>query len=223
MQLSVNGRHLDIGDALRSHIEESLTSIFGKYFGDAIDARVTMSQTNHLYHAQVNVHVGRGIHLAAEAEADKVYAAFDGAADRIAKRLRRYKRRLRDEKKHAHAPLDVVEGRHYVLSNAETAAAPDDDAPETVEVDAESNGADTQPAVVAEMTYEIPSLSVSEAVMRLDLADAPAMMFRNAAHGGLNMIYRRGDGNVGWVDPEGNTVAAGSSQPLTPNAQDPRG
>jgi ribosomal subunit interface protein len=223
MQLSVNGRHLDIGDALRSHIEESLTSIFGKYFGDAIDARVTMSQTNHLYHAQVNVHVGRGIHLAAEAEADKVYAAFDGAADRIAKRLRRYKRRLRDEKKHAHAPLDVVEGRHYVLSNAETAAEPDDDTPETVEVDAESNGADTQPAVVAEMSYDIPSLSVSEAVMRLDLADAPAMMFRNAVHGGLNMIYRRGDGNVGWVDPEGNTVAAGSGQPATPNAQDSRG
>jgi ribosomal subunit interface protein len=222
MQLSVNGRHLDIGDALRSHIEESLTTIFGKYFGDAIDARVTMSQTSHLYHAQVNVHVGRGIHLSAEAEADRVYAAFDGAADRIAKRLRRYKRRLRDEKKHAQAPLDVVEGRHYVLSNAETAAEPDDDALDTVEVDAESNGADTQPAVVAEMTYDIPSLSVSEAVMRLDLADVPAMMFRNAAHGGLNMIYRRGDGNVGWVDPEGNTVAAGTSQPAPPNARDSR-
>ncbi len=223
MQLSVNGRHLDIGDSLRSHIEESLTTIFGKYFGDAIDARVTMSQTNHLYHAQVNVHVGRGIHLSAEAEADRVYAAFDAAAERIAKRLRRYKRRLRDEKKHAHAPLDVVEGRHYVLSNAETASEPEDDAPDSVEIDAEGNGADTQPAVVAEMTYEIPSLSVSEAVMRLDLADAPAMLFRNAAHGGLNMIYRRGDGNVGWVDPEGNTVAAGTSQPVTPNAQDPRG
>jgi ribosomal subunit interface protein len=219
MQLSVNGRHLDIGDALRSHIEESLTTIFGKYFGDAIDARVTMSQTGHLYHAQVNVHVGRGIHLAAEAEADRVYAAFDVAAERIAKRLRRYKRRLRDEKKHAHAPLDVVEGRHYVLSHAE----PGDDAPDAAEADAEANGADTQPAVVAEMSYDIPSLSVSEAVMRLDLADAPAMLFRNAAHGGLNMIYRRGDGNVGWVDPEGNTVAAGQSQPATPNAQDSRG
>jgi ribosomal subunit interface protein len=223
MQLSVNGRHLDIGDALRSHIEESLTTIFGKYFGDAIDARVTMSQTSHLYHAQVNVHVGRGIHLSAEAEADRVYAAFDGAADRIAKRLRRYKRRLRDEKKHAHTPLDVVEGRHYVLSHADAAAEPADDAPDAAEADVETNGADTQPAVVAEMSYDIPSLSVSEAVMRLDLADAPAMLFRNAAHGGLNMIYRRGDGNVGWVDPEGNTVAAGTSQPATPNARDSRG
>jgi ribosomal subunit interface protein len=239
MQLSVNGRHLDIGDALRSHIEDSLTTIFGKYFGDAIDARVTMSQTNHLYHAQVNVHVGRGIHLAAEAEADRVYAAFDAAADRIAKRLRRHKRRLRDEKKHAQAPLDVVEARHYVLSGGDAPAEaddpmPEDDAPDNAP-DMGAAGDDTQPAVVAEMSYDIPSLSVSEAVMRLDLADVPAMMFRNAAHGGLNMIYRRGDGNVGWVDPEGNTVAAGAhapdataapqtpSGPQTPNAQDSRG
>ena len=254
MQLSVNGRHLDIGDALRSHIEDSLTTIFGKYFGDAIDARVTMSQTNHLYHAQVNVHVGRGIHLAAEAEADRVYAAFDSAADRIAKRLRRHKRRLRDEKKHAHAPLDVVEGRHYVLSGDDAPSEADAGLPwdeardgpaiDTGAADIAAAGGDTQPAVVAEMSYDIPSLSVSEAVMRLDLADMPAMMFRNAAHGGLNMIYRRGDGNVGWVDPEGNTVAAAAAAadasdgpvgaetpdgpqtanaPQTPNAQDSRG
>jgi ribosomal subunit interface protein len=223
MQLSVNGRHLDIGDALRSHIEESLTTIFGKYFGDAIDARVTMSQTNHLYHAQVNVHVGRGIHLAAEAEADRVYAAFDAAADRIAKRLRRYKRRLRDEKKHAQTPLDVMEGRHYVLASSELPAEADDGTLGAADGDSAGNGEDTQPAVVAEMSYDIPSLSVSEAVMRLDLADVPAMMFRNAAHGGLNMIYRRVDGNVGWVDPEGNTVAAGAGQPATPNATDTRG
>jgi ribosomal subunit interface protein len=235
MQLSVNGRHLDIGDALRSHIEDSLTTIFGKYFGDAIDARVTMSQTNHLYHAQVNVHVGRGIHLAAEAEADRVYAAFDGAAERIAKRLRRHKRRLRDEKKHQQAPLDVVEGRHYVLASGDAPDEVDDPAPEAAELETAGNGEDTQPAVVAEMSYDIPSLTVSEAVMRLDLADVPAMMFRNAAHGGLNMIYRRGDGNVGWVDPEGNTVApvAGDpaaphaptapNAPTTPNAQDNRG
>ena len=209
MQLSVNGRHLDIGDALRSHIEDSLTSIFGKYFGDAIDARVTMSQTNHLYHAQVNVHVGRGIHLAAEAEADRVYAAFDGAAERIAKRLRRYKRRLRDEKKHAQEPLDVTEGRYYVLpgtagDGAVAASAESGDADDWSEDASAREPGAGQSAVVAEMSYDIPSLSVSEAVMRLDLADAPAMMFRNAAHGGLNMIYRRTDGNVGWVDPQGN-------------------
>jgi ribosomal subunit interface protein len=222
MQLSVNGRHLDIGDALRSHIEDSLTTIFGKYFGDAIDARVTMSQTSHLYHAQVNVHVGRGIHLAAEAEADRVYAAFDAAAERIAKRLRRHKRRLRDEKKHAQAPLDVVEGRHYVLASDDNPDAPDDDTAPAAEPNA-ADSADSQPAVIAEMSYDIPSLSVSEAVMRLDLADVPAMMFHNAAHGGLNMVYRRADGNVGWVDPEGNTVTPDAGQPTATHAQDSRG
>jgi ribosomal subunit interface protein len=222
MQLSVNGRHLDIGDALRSHIEDSLTTIFGKYFGDAIDARVTMSQTNHLYHAQVNVHVGRGIHLAAEAEADRVYAAFDNAADRIAKRLRRHKRRLRDEKKHAQMPLDVVEGRHYVLAGDGEPAPEADDAGAVS--DAQSGGeAQTQPAVVAEMSYDIPSLSVSAAVMRLDLADVPAMLFRNAAHGGLNMVYRRADGNVGWVDPEGNAAAPDAAAATAATAQDSRG
>lgn len=223
MQLSVNGRHLDIGDALRSHIEESLTTIFGKYFGDAIEARVTMSQTSHLYHAQVNVHVGRGIHLAAEAEADRVYAAFDGAADRIAKRLRRYKRRLRDEKKHGQAPLDVVEGRHYVLSSAEVPADFDEDADDAADVDAVADGVNAQPAVIAEMAYDIPSLSVSEAVMRLDLADVPAMLFRNAAHGGLNMIYRRADGNVGWVDPDDGAIGAEAGQRTAAGPQDSRG
>jgi ribosomal subunit interface protein len=218
MQLSVNGRHLDIGDALRSHIEASLASIFGKYFGDAVDATVTLSQTGHLYHAQVNVHVGRGIRLAAENQADRIYAAYDGAADRIAKRLRRHKRRLRDEKKHGQEPLDVTAGRYYVLPGmaGDGAAAEGADAAgadDWTGDDAAANPDAGQPAVVAEMSYDIPTLSVSEAVMRLDLADTPAMMFRNAAHGGLNMIYRRGDGNVGWVDPQGNAeeVAAGAS------------
>ena len=223
MQLSVNGRHLDIGDALRSHIEESLATIFEKYFGDAIDARVTMSQTSHLYHAQVNVHVGRGIHLSAEAEADRVYGAFDAAAERIAKRLRRHKRRLRDEKKHAQAPLDVIAGRHYVLADSDDVAVSEDESDALDTAASADNGGDTQPAVIAEMTYDIPSLSVSDAVMRLDLADVPAMLFRNAAHGGLNMVYRRSDGNVGWVDPEGNTAVAGADRSAEPRASDGRG
>lgn len=199
MQLSVNGRHLDIGDALRSHIEDSLNAIFGKYFGDAIDAKVTLSQTGPMYHAQVNVNVGRGIHLAAENKADRIYPAFDGAADRLAKRLRRYKRRLQDHhKKAADAAEAEVEAAQYrvLASEADGQEAPAEAAGAAV--------ADGQPAVVAELAYDIPSLSVSEAVMRLELAEAPAMMFRNAAHGGLNMIYRRADGNVGWIDPDGN-------------------
>lgn len=198
MQLSVNGRHIDVGDALRSHIEDSLNAIFEKYFGDAIDATVTLSQVGPMYHAQVNAHVGRGIRLAAENQADRIYVAFDGAADRLSKRLRRYKRRLRDHHKQEPAPEELLQARQIVLSG--------EDVQEDEGAEADGENGSEMPAVVAEMTTEIPSLSVSEAVMRLDLADAPAMMFRNAAHGGLNMIYRRPDGNVGWIDPEGNAV-----------------
>lgn len=198
MQLSVNGRHIDVGDALRSHIEDSLNAIFEKYFGDAIDATVTLSQVGPMYHAQVNAHVGRGIRLAAENQADRIYVAFDGAADRLSKRLRRYKRRLRDHHKQEPAPEELLQARQIVLSG--------EDVQEDAGAEADGENGSEMPAVVAEMTTEIPSLSVSEAVMRLDLADAPAMMFRNAAHGGLNMIYRRPDGNVGWIDPEGNAV-----------------
>lgn len=198
MQLSVNGRHIDIGDALRSHIEDSLNAIFGKYFGDAIEATVTLSQVGPMYHAQVNAHVGRGIRLAAENQADRIYVAFDGAADRLSKRLRRHKRRLRDHhKQEPGVPVELLQARQIVLSGEDFEGG-------DAEPDADNGNA--MPAVIAEMTTEIPSLSVSEAVMRLDLADVPAMMFRNAAHGGLNMIYRRPDGNVGWIDPEGNAV-----------------
>jgi len=205
MQLSVVGRHIDIGDALRGHIDASLRAIFGKYFGDAIDATVTLSQVGPMYHCQVNAHVGRNIHLAAENQADRIYVAFDGAAERLSKRLRRHKRRLRDTHKHAEeAPDEVLRARQVVLAGDGAEAADEDD--DEANAGDGATDADGMPAVVAELTTEIPSLSVSEAVMRLDLAEAPAMLFRNAAHGGLNMIYRRPDGNVGWIDPQGNAA-----------------
>ncbi|MEX0921565.1 MAG: ribosome-associated translation inhibitor RaiA [Rhodovibrionaceae bacterium] len=201
MQLSIQGRQIDVGDAFRHHVEGSLTSIFDKYFGDPIEASVTLSRVAHLYHAGLSVHIGRGMQLQASGEADEVYPAYDMAAERLAKRLRRYKRRLRDHHK-AMQESEVMEAQQYILAaqpGPEDADAENDDAPE----------ADDTPVVIAEMAAEIPSLTVSEAVMRLDLAEAPALLFRNRAHGGLNMIYRRPDGNLGWVDPRGN--AGGNS------------
>lgn len=190
MQLSVKGKQLDVGDALRTHVDEALTRILDKYFGDAIEVTVTLSRDAHLYRAVVSAHVGRGIHLEAQGEANEPYPAFDVAADRLSKRLRRYKRRLRD---HNNKPVEgaPLPAQQYILA----AEGPDDE---------EASNADGQPAVVAEMTTEIPTLTVSEAVMRMDLGDLPAMMFRNSAHGGLNMIYQRSDGNIGWIDPRGN-------------------
>ncbi|MDJ0944057.1 MAG: ribosome-associated translation inhibitor RaiA [Kiloniellales bacterium] len=191
MQLSVQGRQIDVSDAFRNHVEDALGTIFNKYFGDAIEASVTLSREAHLLKAVVTAHVGRNIQLTAQGEADAPYTAFDMAADRLSKRLRRHKRRLRDHHK-ADSGLESIPAQQYILAGI--AAEHEEDAP----------AADGQPAVVAEMTTEVPTLTVGEAVMRMDLAELPAMMFRNKAHGGLNMIYRRPDGNIGWVDPRGN-------------------
>lgn len=200
MQLIVKGQQIDVGDALREHVRQSLTNVFGKYFGDAIDATVTFSREAHLLRASLTVHVGRGITAESEATADQPYAAFDIAADRLAKRLRRHKRRLRDHHKTPAATATAGQpAAHYVLAAT----------PEGADEDAAGTGADEhgEPTVVAEMKAEILALTVSEAVMRLDLADSGALMFVNRAHGGLNMVYRRPDGNIGWVDPKGNRGA----------------
>jgi ribosomal subunit interface protein len=191
MQLSVKGKQLNVGDALRSHVSDSLSRILSKYFGDAIEVGVTISRDGHMYRAVIAAHVGRGIQVQAQGDAEEPYPAFDIAAEHLAKRLRRYKSRLRDHHKDSAREVEILLAQQYILA--------DNDEEEPGE-----DAATGQPAVVAEMTTEIPSLTVSEAVMRMDLADQPALMFRNSAHDGLNMIYRRADGNVGWVDPRGN-------------------
>jgi ribosomal subunit interface protein len=188
MQLTVKGKQLDVGEALRAHVADRLAAVLDKYFGDAIEATVILSRDAHLYRAHVSAHIARGIHAEGVAEADAPYPAFDAAADHLAKRLRRHKRWLRDH--HHRQPVETEPAQQYVL------AAPAEEAAGTTP--------DGAPTVIAEMTAEVPMLSVSEAVLRLDLADSPALLFRNRGHGELNMVYRRSDGNVGWVDPLGN-------------------
>jgi ribosomal subunit interface protein len=188
MHITVAGKQLDVGDALRLHAEAAIEDIADKYFGNAIEAHVVFSREAHLIHCDLQVHVGRGILVRSEDEAGDPYVAFDGAAVRIGKRLRRYKRRLRDHGRNDERARKDQPGRTYVLqAGGETEEPPED--------------AEPQPVVVAEMDTPIPQLSVSEAVMRLDLADLPALLFHNSAHGNLNVIYRRRDGNIGWIDP----------------------
>lgn len=189
MQLTIKGKQIDVGDALRGHVQESLETSASKYFNNPIDASVVFSREKHLFQADLQVHVGKNILMQTNGESDSPYAAFDKAVDKMAKRLRRYKRRLNDHHKQD-SPEPAIEASSFVLQ-AEA---------EDVPVGHEEPD---QPVVIAEMTEPVDTLTVSEAVMRLDLGDLPALMFRNRAHGGLNMIYRRMDGNVGWVDPRG--------------------
>jgi len=199
MLLTVTGKQIDVGDALRRHVEASLSAILGKYFGTAIEAHVVASREAHLNRVEVSVHIGRGIVVNARAGAPELYPAFDAAAERVAKQLRRYKRRLRDH--HAKARNAAVASERamsYVL--APVAEGFDDVEPE--EETRAGDEAGSAPAVIAEMSTDLPHLTVGEAAMRMDLADMPALLFRNRSHGELNLVYRRPDGNIGWVDPE---------------------
>ena len=185
MHLTVKGKQLDVGQALRTYVEEQLGAITAKYFSNTVEATVVLSQEGPFYKADISVHVGRGILVQSAAEASEIYPAFDLAAGKIAKRLLKYKGRLRDH----HAKEEVAEmANQYVLNGA--------DKHEVAE--------EGEPAIIAEMPTHIGVMTVAEAVMYMDLADLPALMFRNSAHSGLNMVYRRTDGNVGWVDPSGN-------------------
>lgn len=188
MQLTVKGKHLDVGDSLREHVRANLTHTAGKYFRDPVEATVVFTkEKNHRYKADISIHVGAGIVLQAASEADDPYPAFDVASQRVATRLSRYKDRLRDH--HRWEGLsEAVAAAYTTFSSNENAA--------------EGGKA---PAIIAETQTQIPTLAVSDAVMRLELGDLPALLFRNPAHDGYNMVYRRKDGNIGWVDPDGSS------------------
>lgn len=193
MELSINGRGLDIGASLRAHVQEQLGNVVSKYFAKAHDAIVTVSRDGHLFRVDIAVHPTRGMLVKGQGSADDAYLAFDAAFERISKQLRRYKRRLVDHHRHRGGePPESTPAQQYIIASSSTE---------------EELPAGGQPAIIAELPTEIATLSVSEAVMRLDLADAPAMMFRNQANGVLNVVYRRPDGNIGWIDPANTRTA----------------
>jgi len=192
MHVIVKGKQVDVGEALSDYIEDSLNERVSKYFNNAIDAQITLSRNNHNFHIECSVHIGSGIDVSASAEHNDAHACFDAAAERIDKQLRRYKRRLKDHhgKERAKAKRAMA-AQSYVI-------APD---PEEPEVETEATE-EWQPIIIAESSADIPDCSVGEAVMRMDLANLPAMMFHNSGTKGLNVVYRRADGNIGWIDPK---------------------
>ncbi len=188
MQVFVSGKHINLGDALRERVEQRLTARVGKYFNHALDAQVQFSKARHLFRSDISVHARRGVSVQAHGEADDIQAAFDITVERIEKRLRRFKRRLTD---HHRAP--AIDDANDILRQT-VLAAENEEEPEP-----EADG-DT-PITIAESTTPIHLLTVSEAVMRLELAQLPVLMFRNSGNGRYNVVYRRDDGNVGWLDP----------------------
>lgn len=188
MRIQVSGKQLDIGDALRTHVEARLSDAVSKYFDRPVEAIVTFSKDRHEFIADSSVHLSTGMTVQAKAKADEIYASFEGAVDRMEKQLRRYKRRLKDHHRSRESPIEAMEESSYILAGADMA----DDANEPESL---------QPVIVAEMETKVQFLSVGEAVMQMELAGAPLLVFRNVAHGGVNIVYTRDDGNIGWIDP----------------------
>jgi ribosomal subunit interface protein len=194
MQLLINGKQLDIGGSLRQHIEREVPAVVEKYFDKATEASVTVSKEGNDFRTDIAVHIGKGMLVQGHSVSGDPYGSFDDAAEHVGKRLRRYKRRLRNHHRADTAKEDFLRASQYVLAAEEEAAGADEADEDGLERD--------QPVIIAEMETRIETLTVGEAVMRMDLANLPAMMFRNRSHGGLNMVYLRGDGNIGWIDPE---------------------
>ena len=192
MRIQVSGKQMDVGEALRVHVEERLQDAVGKYFDRPVDAAVTFSRDRHEFIAESSVHLPTGMTVQAKARADEVYASFEAAVDRMEKQLRRYKRRLKDHHRAREAPIEATGAASYII-----AGGGGDDA---IEPDS------LQPVIVAEMETSVPSLSVGEAVMQMELAGAALLVFRNDAHGGLNVVYLREDGNIGWIDPQNSQL-----------------
>lgn len=195
MALKITGKNVDIGQALRGRIEAAVPGLVEKYFNGGYSAHVTVAKSGRSFETDCALHLDSGMVFEARGLAPDAHASFDQAAERLEKRLRRYKRRLKDYGKPGPAPApppprDIAA---FVL------APPDEE---------EELGEDYAPVIVAETRTTIPTLTVSAAVMQLDRTDAAVVVFRNQSHGQINVVYRRADGHFGWIDP---ALAAGES------------
>ncbi|HVY52406.1 MAG TPA: HPF/RaiA family ribosome-associated protein [Devosia sp.] len=186
MTLRVSGKNMDVGDALRTKAEGHFDSVVKKYFDGGYTGHLTLEPEGSGFNAICTVHLDTGIVLQANAYGGDAISAYEILTETIEKRLRRYNRRLKQRRHHGNG-ADAVEAQSYVL------AAPEDSDEELAE--------DYSPPVIAETTKSLRQMSVEEAVMELDLTQADVVMFRHAGHGGLNVVYRRADGNIGWIDP----------------------
>jgi ribosomal subunit interface protein len=202
MRVSVSGKHVDVGDALRARVDEELTAGIGKYFERGGDSEVVVSRDGHGFRADCTVTLASGQRLQSHGLGGDAHAAFSQALNKIESRIRRYKQRLKSHTVAATAKAAETASL-YILRPSDD----DDDSEDTWDQD----DPDTPPAamIIAETEATLKTLTVSGAVMELDLTESQAIVFRNAAHGGLSVVYRRLDGNIGWVDPE-RTGTAGS-------------
>ncbi len=198
MNVQVSGKHVNVGEALRQRIIDETIAGIGKYFERGGDADVSVGKDGHSLCVDVVVHLASGQQLEARGTGADAHAAFDEALIKLETRVRRYKRRLKNHHSHPGGRAATAEMASLIVLRADDEGDFDDAW--------EENGghADGPPAamIIAETEATLKTMPVSMAVMELDLSDAPMVLFRNAGHGGLSVVYRRKDGNIGWIDPE---------------------
>jgi ribosomal subunit interface protein len=195
MNLQFTGKNIDPGDAYKSYVAEKLGVSLGKYIGPEITGHIRLEKEKSQFRTDCSIRLKSGLLLEARGDAPDAYASADAAVEHLEKRVRRHKRRLKSHHNGRDTSLNDMPARDYTVR---------------ADTDDESAG-DHAPVIVAETERGIPELPVSEAVMQLDLTESSFMVFKNAAHGGLNVVYRRPDGHIGWIDAKPGVAAAGGN------------
>jgi ribosomal subunit interface protein len=187
MRYQISGKQIDVGEALQTHVKAEMGEVVEKYAQRPTECVVVFSRVAHEHVCEATIHLSTGLTAQAKGHASEIYAAFESCREKMDKQLRRYKRRIRNHHSHRATPVEFGGASSYILASSEEA---EETEPDTL-----------QPIVIAEMETKIPSITVGEAVMQLELAGQRMLVFRNEGHGGVNVVYRRDDGNIGWIDP----------------------
>lgn len=184
MAMTLVGKQIEVSSALTDHATQILETLIKKYEIDPISCAVTLSKPLYFFEAELSIHLKRGVHMRISAQGDTAYQSLDQAVNKLETKIRKHKKMLEHHHKHRDQHIEKSPAFDYTLDTTEGSGEPDE-----------------HPPIIAETATDIPTLSVSEAVMRLDLGDLAAIVFKNLAHGEINVLYRRQDGNIGWVDP----------------------
>jgi len=189
MSIQITGKNLDIGDALRGFIVDHMDQIVDKFIGRDVSGHVRVQKEHNMFRTSCSIRLNSGLTLESNAESDDAYSSATQSFEKLEKRLRRYKRRLKNHH-HDNNHVDKFSIGHPAVDSLVESRDDDDVADD-----------EDGPLIVAETKMVVPALSVSDAVMQMDLAEQPVLVFRNASHGNVNVVYRRADGNIGWIDP----------------------
>jgi ribosomal subunit interface protein len=196
MDVQITGKGIDLGEALQLHVREAMAAGVHKYFERGAEANVNFGKDGSNFTTEAIVHLASGVFLSAKGKGGDAYGSFDQAMEKLEKRVRRYKRRLKDHHAKDRSPLPAEMASSYVIQAPQSGSGDDD----IEEEGPEPNGEEKAPLVIAEADTSLRRMTVTDAVMQLDLSDQPVVLFRNAKNGTLSVVHRREDGNVGWIE-----------------------